>query len=69
MVRSLIIAGQYRRPTGYGDYIRQIVRDGEGLPTARARLAIDFTWEKSANRLIEILAELYERHARSFESS
>jgi hypothetical protein len=26
MARSLIIAGHYRRPTGYGGHIRQIVR-------------------------------------------
>lgn len=49
------------------EFVREAIRTrGEGLPTARARLARDFTWEKTAKRLVEILEELYERHGKKF---
>lgn len=49
------------------DLIRQAIRTaGEGLPTARARIARDFTWEQSAKCLIKILEELHERHGKRF---
>jgi glycosyltransferase involved in cell wall biosynthesis len=48
-------------------FVRQAVKTGsDGLPTARARFAIDFTWERSAKCLIKILEELYERHGKKF---
>jgi glycosyltransferase involved in cell wall biosynthesis len=47
--------------------LRQAIRTaGEGLPTARARIARDFTWEQSAKCLIKILEELHERHGKKF---
>lgn len=47
--------------------IRQAIRTaGEGSPTARARISRDFTWEKSARRLIEILEELHTRKGKEF---
>ena len=49
------------------DCVRQAIRTaGEGLPTARTRIASEFTWERSARCLIEILEELYERHGKKF---
>jgi glycosyltransferase involved in cell wall biosynthesis len=49
------------------DFVRQAIRTaGEGVPTARARIANEFTWERSAKRLIKILEELYERHGKRF---
>ncbi len=49
------------------EFVRQAIRTaGEGLPTARARLARDFTWEQSAKCLIKILEELHERHGKNF---
>jgi glycosyltransferase involved in cell wall biosynthesis len=49
------------------EFVREAIRTGsEGLPTARARIANEFTWEQSAKRLIEILEELYERHGKKF---
>jgi len=49
------------------DFVRQAIRTaGEGLPTARARIARDYTWEQSAKCLIKILEELHERHGKKF---
>ncbi len=49
------------------NFVRQAIRTaGEGSPTARARIANDFTWDRSAKRLIDILEELYDRHGRKF---
>ena len=49
------------------EFVRQAIRiGGDGWPTARARLAADFTWEQSAKRLIKILEELHERHGKKF---
>ena len=49
------------------DFVRQAIETaGEKLPTARARIANDFTWEKSAQGLIKILEKLYERHGAKF---
>jgi glycosyltransferase involved in cell wall biosynthesis len=49
------------------DFVRQAIQTaGEGVPTARARIANEFTWERSAKRLIKILEELYERHGKRF---
>src|SRR5262245_45863027 len=48
-------------------FVRQaITAGGEEWPTARARLAEEFTWEEAAQCLIRILEELYERHGRKF---
>jgi glycosyltransferase involved in cell wall biosynthesis len=38
----------------------------DGLAMARLRIANDFTWERSAKRLIEILEKLYGRHGKKF---
>jgi glycosyltransferase involved in cell wall biosynthesis len=49
------------------DCVRQAIRTaGEKLPTARARIAKEFTWERSANRIVEIMEELHERHGKKF---
>lgn len=49
------------------DFVRQAIKTaGNGLPTARARIANEFTWEQSAKCLIKILEELYERHGKKF---
>lgn len=49
------------------DFVRQAIRTaGKGLPTARARIASEFTWEQSAKCLIKILEELHERHGKKF---
>jgi len=49
------------------DFVRQAIKTaGNGLPTARARIADEFTWEQSAKCLIKILEELYERHGKKF---
>jgi len=49
------------------DFVRQAIKTaGDGLPTARARLTKDFTWEQSAKRLIMILEELHERYGKKF---
>lgn len=49
------------------EFVRQAIGTaGEGLPTARERLARDFTWEQSAKCLIKILEELHERHGKNF---
>ncbi len=48
-------------------FVRQAIGTaGEKLPTARARIANDFTWEQSAQCLIKILEKLYERHGEKF---
>jgi glycosyltransferase involved in cell wall biosynthesis len=48
-------------------FVRQAIREnGNGVAMARARIANDFTWERSAERLIKILEELYERHGKKF---
>lgn len=48
-------------------FVKQAIRTaGNGLPTARARLARDFTWEHTAKRLIRILEELCDRHGKKF---
>lgn len=47
--------------------VRQAIRTaGNGMPTARARFASEFTWEQTAKRLIKILEELHERHGKAF---
>ena len=49
------------------DFVRQAIRTaGEGMPTARARIANQFTWEQSAKCLIKILEELHDRHGKKF---
>jgi glycosyltransferase involved in cell wall biosynthesis len=49
------------------DLVRQGVKTaGAGLPTARARIANEFTWEQSAKCLVKILEELHERHGKKF---
>jgi glycosyltransferase involved in cell wall biosynthesis len=49
------------------EFIRQAIETGgDSLPTARARLTSEFTWEQSAKRLIKILEELHERHGKTF---
>jgi glycosyltransferase involved in cell wall biosynthesis len=49
------------------EFIRRAIRTaGEGLPTARARIANEFTWEQSAKGLIKILEELHEQHGKKF---
>jgi glycosyltransferase involved in cell wall biosynthesis len=49
------------------DFVRQAIRTAaNGLPTARARIAAEFTWEQSAMGLIKILQELCERHGKKF---
>jgi len=49
------------------NFVHQAIRTtGVGLSTARARIAKEFTWERSATRLIEILEELHERHGKEF---
>lgn len=49
------------------DFVRQAMRTaGNGLPTARARIANEFTWEQSAMGLIKILQELHDRHGKRF---
>lgn len=49
------------------DLIRQAIRTaGEGSPTATARISTDFTWERSAKRLVGILEELHSRHGKKF---
>jgi hypothetical protein len=48
-------------------FVKQAISTaGNGLPTARARLARDFTWEHTAKRLIRILEELCDRHGKKF---
>jgi glycosyltransferase involved in cell wall biosynthesis len=48
-------------------FVRQAIGTaGNGMPTARARIAGEFTWERSANGLIKILQELYEQHGKKF---
>lgn len=49
------------------DFVRQAIRTaGEGMPTARARIANQFTWEQSAKGLTKILEELHDRHGKKF---
>jgi glycosyltransferase involved in cell wall biosynthesis len=49
------------------ELIREAIRTaGEGMPTARERIANNFTWEHSAKRLVEILEELHERNGKKF---
>ena len=49
------------------ELIRETIRTaGEGMPTARERIANNFTWEHTARRLVEILEELHERHGKKF---
>ena len=47
--------------------VRKVVTSADhGHPTARARIAAEFTWEQATTRLIGILEELHERHGRRF---
>ena len=49
------------------EFVRQAIGTaGDGLPTASARLASEFTWEQSAKCLIKILEELHEHHGKKF---
>ena len=49
------------------ELIREAIRTaGEGMPTAKERIANNFTWQHTARRLVEILEELHERHGKKF---
>ena len=68
-LRKLFIGSEWWQPDEEvaAAFVRQAIRTaGEGLPTASARLARDFTWEQSAKCLIKILEELHERHGKKF---
>ena len=45
---------------------RAIKTAGEGSPSARPRIASNFTWDQSAKRLVAILEELHERRGQKF---
>ncbi len=48
-------------------HIREVIRiGGEGDPSARERIASQFTWDAAAGRLIEILQRLHDEHGVVF---